>query len=67
MKKTSPFTLPEPEAVREIHAVRRSIQRRAEKIGWARYLEGINSRPSLVTEPGPLTLRERPRKDYNSR
>jgi hypothetical protein len=67
MKKTPPFTQPEPEAVREIHAVRRRIQRRAEKIGWARYLEGINSRPSLVTEPAPLALRDRPRKDYRSR
>jgi hypothetical protein len=67
MKKTPAFTLPEPEAVREIHAVRRRIQRRAEKIGWARYLEGINSRPSLLTEPAPLALRERPGKDYKSR
>ena len=67
MKKTPAFTLPEPEAVREIHAVRRRIQRRAEKIGWARYLEGINSRHSLLTEPAPLALRERPGKDYHSR
>ena len=67
MKKTPTFTLPEPEAVREIHAVRRRIQRRAEKIGWARYLEEINSCPSLVTEPAPLALNDRPKKDYNSR
>ena len=39
----------------------------AEKIGWARYLEEINSRPSLLAEPAPLALRERPEKDYNSR
>jgi hypothetical protein len=67
MKKTPAFTLPEPEAVREIHAVRRRIQRRAEKIGWAKYLEQINSRPSLLTEPAPLALRERPGKGYHSR
>jgi len=67
MKKASKLTLPEPEAVRETHAVRRRIQRRAEKIGWARYLEEINSRPSLVTEPAPLALREQPGKDYHSR
>jgi hypothetical protein len=66
MKKTPTFTLPEPEAVREIHAVRRRIQRRAEKIGWARYLEEINARPSLVSGPAPLTLRERPGKDNHS-
>ena len=67
MKKTPTFTLPKPEVVKEIYAVRRKIQRRAEKIGWARYLEEINSRPSLITEPAPLALRERPRKDYHSR
>ncbi len=67
MKRTPTFALPEPEAVREIHTVRRRIQRRAEKIGWGRYLEEINSRPSLLTEPAPLALRERPGKDYHSR
>ena len=67
MKKTPTFTLPEPEAVKEIHAVRRKIQRRAEKIGWARYLDEINSRPSWLTEAAPLALKERPRKDYHSR
>jgi hypothetical protein len=67
MNKSPAFTLPEPGAVREIHAARRRIQRGAEKIGWARYLEEINSRPSLLTEPAPLALRERPGKDYNSR
>ena len=44
MKKPPTFTLPEPEAVREIHAIRRRIQRRAEKIGWVKYLEELNSR-----------------------
>jgi hypothetical protein len=67
MKKTPTFTLPEPEAVREIHAVRRRIQCRAEKIGWAKYLEEINSRPSLVSGPALLALRERPGKGYHSR
>ena len=67
MKKARPLTLPEPEAVREIHAVRRRIQRRAEKIGWANYLENLNSRPSLMTEPTPLALREQPGKEYGSR
>ena len=67
MKKPSTFTLPEPEVVREIHAIRHRIQRRAKKIGWAKYLEEINSCPSLMAEPAPLALRERPRKDYGSR
>jgi hypothetical protein len=60
-------TLPEPEAVREIHAVRWRIQRRAEKIGWAKYLEEINSLPSSLTEAAPLALRDRPGKDYGLR
>ncbi len=67
IKKTRRLTLPEPEAVIEIHAVRRRIQRRAEKIGWAKYLKEINPRPSLMTEPAPLVLRKRPAKDYGSR
>jgi hypothetical protein len=61
MKKTPRVTLPEPEAVREIYAVRRRIQRRAEKIGWAKYLEQLNSRLSLVTEPAPLEAAPRRR------
>ena len=67
MKHTRRLALPEPEAVREIHAVRRRIQHRAEKIGWARYLEQLNSRPSLVTEPAPQALREGPGKGYGPR
>jgi hypothetical protein len=67
MKNASKLTLPEPEAVREIHTIRRRIQRRAEKIGWAKYLEKLNSRPSLMTEPTPLALKERSGKDYGSR
>ena len=67
MKKTPRFTLPEPEAVREIHAIRRRIQRRLENIGWARYLQEVNSRPSLLTEPAPFALKKRPGKDYHSR
>ena len=67
MKKTSTFALREPEAVREIHAIRRRIQRRAEKVGWAKYLGELNSRPSLFPELTALALSERPRKDYGSR
>ena len=58
------FARPALETVRGIHAVRRRIQRRAGKIGWARYLAALHSRPGLVTEPAPLALRERPGKDY---
>ena len=59
-KNAPAFTLPKPEAVREIHAVGRRIQHGAGKIGWAKYLEELTSRPSLLAEPAPLALRERP-------
>jgi hypothetical protein len=58
------FARPALAAVRGIHAVRRRIQRQAGKIGWARDLAALHSRPGLVTEPAPLALRERPGKDY---
>src|ERR1035441_10206613 len=58
------FARPAPAAVREIHAVRRQIQRRAGKIGWARDLAALHLRPVWVREPAPLALRERPGKDY---
>jgi len=67
MKKAPTFTLREPEAVREIHAIRRRIQRRAGKIGWAKYLVELNLRPGLLPDPTALALRERPGKGYGSR
>jgi len=67
MKTTRKLTLPEPRAVREVHAWRRKIQRRAEKIGWAKYMEELNARPSLIAGPEPMVLRERPTKEYGSR
>ncbi len=56
-----------PGKLREIHAVRRRIQRRVEKIGWAKYPEELNSRPSLLAEPALLALGERRGKDYGTR
>jgi hypothetical protein len=56
MKK---LILPEPNAVREVHLWRRRIQKRAEKIGWDKYLAEINSRPSLLVEPRPMKPRHK--------
>ncbi len=67
MKPPRRVTLPEPSAVREVHAWRRKIQRRAEKIGWARYLEELNARPSLFPKAEPMVLRDRPARDYGSK
>ncbi len=59
--------LPEPKAVKEVHAWRRKLQRRAEKVGWKKYLADLNERPSLL-EPRQSTtaVRERPSK-YKAR
>ena len=66
MKTGRKFALPEPQAVKEIHWVRRKIQRRAEKIGWPKYIEELNARQSLIAEPEPMVLKERP-KGYGPR
>ena len=67
MRTTRKLTLPEPKAVREIHAVRLKIKRRAKKLGWNRYLEQINSRPGILMSTEPLTLKERPKREYDSK
>jgi hypothetical protein len=62
MKKIS---FPEPKAVKEVHAWRRKIQKKAEKIGWDKYLKQINSRAAAWLEK-PAVVRERPGKKYGS-
>ncbi len=64
MKKIS---LPEPAAVNEVHAWRRKIQKKAEKIGWENYLKELNSRPPLWVQKPATTVRERPAKKYRAR
>jgi hypothetical protein len=67
MKQTRKVALPEPEVLKELHRVRRSIQRRAEKVGWTRYLEELNARPSVLGTTKRLAVHERPKKEYASR
>ena len=62
MKRARKLKLPEPKAVREVHRWRERIQKQAEKIGWDRYLQQINSRPSLLAEAEPMVLKEEPKK-----
>jgi hypothetical protein len=64
MKK---FSLPEPMAVKEVRAWRRKLQRRAEKIGWDKYIAEINARPSLIVGQTHAVVRERPAKKYGLR
>ncbi|MBI4026012.1 MAG: hypothetical protein HY360_13585 [Verrucomicrobia bacterium] len=66
MKK---IKLPEPKVLKELHAIRRKIQRVAEKAGWEKYLADLNQRPSLLGQQrnrGAAVVRERPAK-YKAR
>ena len=42
------ITLREPRALKELHDIRRQIQRQAEKVGWERYLEDLNKKPGWL-------------------
>jgi len=61
MKK---IRLREPEAVREVHLWRRRLQKRAEKVGWKKYLADLNKQPSALPEKTRSVVRERSRKKY---
>ena len=67
MKK---IRLPEPAAVKEVHTWRRKIQKRAEKVGWDKYLKELNSRPARWLEKptgkAPV-VKESHAKKYGSR
>jgi hypothetical protein len=67
MKK---ITLPEPAAVKEVHAWRRKIQKKAEKIGWHNYLKELNKRAAhwLEKPDGKVpVVKESPGKKYGAR
>jgi len=66
MKK---INLPEPKVLKELHAIRRKIQRAAENVGWEKYLADLNERPSLLGQRrnrSVTVVRERPAK-YKAR
>ena len=63
MKK---IRLPEPEAVKEVHSWRRKLQKRAEKVGWKKYLAELNKQPPALPEKSRSVVRERGRKKYGS-
>jgi hypothetical protein len=56
--------LPEPKAVKEVRAWRQKVQKRAEKVGWEKYLKELNKRPSRWVEKPVSVVREKPRKKY---
>lgn len=56
--------LPEPRAVKEVRAWRQKIQKHAKKVGWEKYLEELNKRPSHWVEKPVSVVREKPRKKY---
>jgi hypothetical protein len=58
------ISLPESDAVKEVHLWRRKLQTRAEKIGWRKYLAELNQQPSILPEKPRSVVRERPTKKY---
>lgn len=63
MKK---INLPEPEAVKEVHAWRGKLQKRAEKVGWKKYLAALNRQPLASPQKPRSVVRERLVKKYKS-
>jgi len=57
MKK---ITLPESKAVQEVRRWRQKVQKRAEKMGWKKYLEELNQRPAFWVEKPASVVREKP-------
>jgi hypothetical protein len=54
--------LPESKAVKEVRRWRRTVQRRAEKVGWKKYLEEANRNAGWLLGPAAKVVRERPAK-----
>jgi len=57
MKK---LIIPESKAVKEVRAWRRKVQRRAEKVGWKRFLEEANRKAGWLIGATPRVVREKP-------
>jgi competence CoiA-like predicted nuclease len=54
--------IPESKVLKELHDIRRRIQKRAERVGWEKYLEELNKRPALWVEKRVSVVREKPTK-----
>ena len=61
MKK---ITVPESKSVKEVRTWRRKTQRRAERIGWKRFLEEANRKAGWLVGATPTVVREKPSKRY---
>lgn len=59
MKKLS---LPESKAVKEVRRWRRTVQRRAEKVGWKKSLAKANRNAGWLLGSAAKVVRERPAK-----
>ena len=58
------LSLPESKAVKEVRRWRRTVQRRAEKVGWKKYLEEANRNAGWLLGSGAKVVREKPGKKY---
>ena len=56
--------LPESKVLKELHNIRRKIQKRAENVGWETYLKELNQRPALWAEKQVSVVREKPGRKY---
>ena len=56
--------LPESKAVKEVRAWRRKVQRRAETVGWRKFLEEANRNAGWLVGAEPRVVREKPAKQY---
>ncbi len=60
------LTLPESKAVKEVRRWRRNVQRRAEKVGWKKYLEEANRHAGWLLGSAAKAVREH-RAKYKTR
>ncbi|MBI4028011.1 MAG: hypothetical protein HY360_23705 [Verrucomicrobia bacterium] len=63
MKK---LIVPESKAVKEVRTWRRKVQRRAETVGWRKFLEDANHNAGWLVGAGPRVVREKPSKKYGA-
>ncbi len=60
------LVMPESKAVKEVRTWRRTVQRRAEKVGWRRFLEEANRNAGWLVGAEPRVVREKPSKKYSA-
>jgi hypothetical protein len=60
------ISLPESKAVKEVRTWRRKVQRRADEVGWKKFLEEANRNAGWLLGAASKVVREKPAK-YKTR